>query len=342
MVINTGKSNNDLFITNERAASSKRAENQKSQGSKTVFAGNLNKAPDIIAKKREMAHKQASKLVGDVFKSAKKIEQSMSAMLDKSEELLNQRMEYKAELQNIEGQRGDLMELYGVTEDSQEYADLELLRKEKEANNPLSKVSLTEEEEAKLADIHKAGLTNFQSEMLSLDDAAREYENKAASNEKAAEALNKAWGDMKIELLKSEPMQEARDDAEELLMAANKEIIGELRDEAVDHVEEKLEDVVEEAKKKAEEKEKEEKKTEKRKEKMEKMEKALDKTKNPAGSKTDNSSIPSRHDPVDKVADNLSFYSTYQDKVSKKLTKMMDELDLIMEDLKGVQVDTNI
>lgn len=340
MVINTEKSNNNLFITNERAASGKKAENKQS-GGKTIFAGNLKSSVDMIAKKREMAHKQASRLVGDVFKSAKEIEKSMTEMLDKSEELLNQRMEYKTELKNIEDQRGNLMERYQVSEDSEEYANLELLRKERDAKNPMSSVELTEEEEARLSQIHEAGVTKFQSEMLSLDAAATEYEGKAASNEKAVDAIRKAWGDMKIELLKSEPMQDAQEEADELLMATNKEIIGDLRQEAVDHVEEKLEDVVEEAKKKAEEKEKEEETAEKRKEKMEKLGKTAEKNKN-SNTKTTDKTTPSRQDSLEKVTDNLTFYSNYQEKVGKKLTKIMDELDLIMEDLKGIEVDKNI
>ena len=303
MVVNTGKTNNDLFITNERAAASKRAANNKSNG-KTIFAGNMNKPTDIITAKRQQAQKKASKIVGDVFKSAKQIEKDMTAMLDKSQELLDQRI-----------------------------AD-------RTAKNPLSSIELTEEEEENLTEIHKAGLTNFQKEMLSMDNDVKEYENRIQSSEKAVEAIQQAWGDMKIELLKSEPMQEAQETAEDILMTANKEIIGELRDEAVDHVEEKLEDVVEEAKKKAEEKEKEESKLETKKEKQKQLEKTVEKAKNSSTSSID--SNPPRHDALDKIMDNLSSYSTQKNTADKKLKKIMDELDLIMEDLKGTEVDVDI
>lgn len=339
MVVNTGKTNNDLFITNERAAAGKRAANNKSNG-KTIFAGNMNKPTDIITAKRQQAQKKASKIVGDVFKSAKQIEKDMTAMLDKSQELLDQRIADKTAIKEIEDQRGNIMERYNVTEDSEEYKNLELLRKEKEAKNPLSSIELTEEEEENLTEIHKAGLTNFQKEMLSMDNNVKEYENRIQSSEKAVEAIQQAWGDMKIELLKSEPMQEAQETAEDILMTANKEIIGELRDEAVDHVEEKLEDVVEEAKKKAEEKEKEESKLETKKEKQKQLEKTVEKAKNSSTSSID--SNPPRHDALDKIMDNLSSYSTQKNTADKKLKKIMDELDLIMEDLKGTEVDVDI
>lgn len=335
MVVNTGKTNNDLFITNERAAASKRAAKQESNG-KTIFAGNLKKPTDLISAKRQQAQKKASKIVGDVFKSAKKIEKNMTAMLDKSQELLDQRIADKATLQEIEDQRKNIMERYNVTEDSEEYKDLELLRKEKEAKNPLSGIELTEDEQEKLTEIHKEGLTIFQSDMLFMDDAYTEYENRIQSNEKAIKAIQQAWGDMKVELLKSEPMQEAQEKSEDVLMTANKEIIGDLRKEAVDHVEEKLEDVVEEAKKKAEEKKKEESRLEDRKQKQTKLDQTVGKNKNSSISSVNTTP---RHDSLDKVMDNLSSYSTQKSTADKKLKKIMDELDLIMEDLKGTEVD---
>lgn len=335
MVVNTGNTNNDLFITNERVAASSRTAKNESNG-KTIFAGNLKKPTDLIAVKRQQAQKKASKIVGDVFKSAKKIEKNMTAMLDKSQELLDQRIADKATLQDIEDQRRNIMERYNVTEDSEEYKDLELLRKEKEAKNPLSGIELTEDEQEKLTEMHKEGLTIFQSDMLFMDDAYTEYENRIQSNEKAIKAIQQAWGDMKVELLKSEPMQEAQEKAEDVLMTANKEIIGDLRKEAVDHVEEKLEDVVEEAKKKAEEKKKKESKLEDRKEKQTKLDQTAGKNKN---SNTSSVNTTPRHDSLDKVMDNLSSYSTQKSTADKKLKKIMDELDLIMEDLKGTEVD---
>ncbi len=74
---------------------------------------------------------------------------------------------------------------------------------------------------------------------------------------------------------------------------------------------------------------------------MEKLGKTAEKNKN-SNTKTTDKTTPSRQDSLEKVTDNLTFYSNYQEKVGKKLTKIMDELDLIMEDLKGIEVDKNI
>lgn len=338
-VANTGKTNNDLFITNERAAASRRAAKTESKG-KTIFAGNMKKPTDLIAMKRQQAQKKASKLVGDVFKSAKKVESDMSAMLDKVDELREQRIEDKDSIRQLEDSRANLMEYYNVSEDSEEYDNLELLRKERDSKNPLSGITLTEEEEGKLSEIHKAGVTDFQKEMLAIDNDVKEYEGKVTSGEKAIDAIYQAFGDLKVELLKSEPMQEAEEEAEDILMAANKEIIGDLRKEAVDHVEEKLEDVVEAAKKKAEKQKEEDKKLDKRKEKQDKLDKKVDKAQ--SGTNATDNTPPVQHNPLDKVIDNLSLYSTQSSKVGQKLEKIMDELDLIMEDLKGTEVDVNI
>lgn len=340
MVIHASGVRNSLFVTNERVAAQDAEKANKN--SKTLFAGARNNPVDTIAMKRERAQKQALKVVGDVFEGEKKLDQDMQAMLDKTDELRRQRIADKESIQQMEAERGTLMELYGVSEDSEEYENLELLRKEKESQNPSLGIELTEEEEARLAQIHEAGLTGFQEEMLSLDDGIKEYEDKVTASEKSIEATQQGWADMKLERLKKDPMAKASEQAEEIMMQANKDIIGELQKEAMNHVEEKLQEVVEEAKEKAEKEKEEEEKLEERKEKKEEIEEAIEKAaENNASSEV--SAEPKASETVSRDdMDTMVAYNSEEKDPNKELKKIVEELDLIMEDLKGIEVDTNI
>lgn len=340
MVIHASGVRNSLFVTNERVAA-QHAE-KANKNSKTLFAGAGNNPVDTIALKRERAQRQALKIVGDVFEGEKKADQDMQAMLDRVDELRGQRIADKESIQQMEAERGTLMELYGVSEDSEEYEDLELLRKEKESKNPSLGITLTEEEEARLAQIHEAGLTGFQEEMLSLDDDIREYEDKVTASEKSIEAIQQGWADTKLERLKKDPMLKTSEQAEEIMMQANKEIIGELQKEAMNHVEEKLQEVVEAAKEKAEKEKEEEEKLEERKEKKEEIEEAIEKA-----AENNASSVVSEEPKASETVsrddmDTMVSYNSEEKDPNKELKKIVEELDLIMEDLKGIEVDTNI
>lgn len=339
MVIKSAGTANGLFTTNERAAFSQTAPDRKSNG-KTIFAGDMKKMTDTISVKREQAQKRALKIVGDVFDGEKSIDRDMQAMLDKCEELRDERLAYKESIAQIGNERGNLMELYGVSTDSEEYENLELLRKEKESKNLTSGIELTDEEKDKLAQIHEAGITDFQKEMLSLDESVKEYEGKIAASEQAIQVIQKSWADMKIERLKSDPMVEASEQAEEIMLQANQEIIGELRKEAVEHVEEKLEETVDAAKEQAEKKEEEQEKLEEQKEKQKELEKTIEKAKESSDSTASNNTV--RHDVLEVDMDAITSYNSGKNKIDQELEKIMDELNLIMEDLKGAEVDVNL
>ena len=152
--------------------------------------------------------------------------------------------------------------------------------------------------------------------------------------------IQKSWADMKIERLKSDPMVEASEQAEEIMLQANQEIIGELRKEAVEHVEEKLEETVDAAKEQAEKKEEEQEKLEEQKEKQEELEKTIEKAKESSDSTASNNTV--RHDVFEVDMDAITSYNSSKNKIDQELEKIIDELNLIMEDLKGAEVDVNL
>lgn len=343
--------NSGLFITNEHAARN----NQKAQNSnsgKSIFAGNFNMQENTIEIKRKLAQKRAVKIITDTFAADQKIDNDMDGLRAQQEQLKQEALEDKKVVKEIQEQRGQLMKDYNVTEDSKEHQDLELLRKERDSQNILSGVELTDDEKAKLAALHENGLTNYQKDMLELDERENIYKQRSAQKETASKSISGALSDIQIERLKHHEMVDSSKQADEIMEQANKEMIGSLYDEAKDHIDEKMEEIQEKAEEKKEkEKEEEKKKAEHKKEQLE-LEKQIEETKQNAEQIA--SSEPEREmditspvitrdvsDAQDIVAKNPD-NTLSEPKIDRELAKILDELKLLEEDIKGAKVDINM
>ena len=239
--IHTGKAVKSLFVTNENAAARRQAEKEDNNRRSTVFAGNIGVRPDSITIKKKQAQKQAMKVLMDTFDSEKKIDQGMDDVSAQMQELKDANVGYHKELEEIRGEKQELMERYGVTEDSTEYPE------------------------------------EYQQRIQELEERENLNSRYIEQNNGALKALSSCIGDMRIEQLKSNPMVEAEKQSEEILEAANKAIYGELINEGKKHIEEKMEEEKEKAEKLAEKKEEEEERLEKKEEREEKLEETQNK-----------------------------------------------------------------
>lgn len=314
LTIHAGNKEGSLFVTNENAASRHAGEKENKKGRSTVFAGDLAVRPDRITLRRKQAQEQAMKVLSDTFSTDKKVDQGINDMKNRVETLQAENVEYYREIEKIGEMRKEQMETSGITEDSQEYKDLELLRKERDS------AELTEEETERLNQIHGSGVTDYQKNMLEFDEQEKLYQGYIEGNSAEMKGIRSALSDMKLERLKSDPMVEASKQAEEILDAANKEIIGELRNEAKEHIEEKMEEEKEKAEKRAEKKEEEEKRKEKAEEREERE-----------------AAIEERRAEQDMYA-----YNDPDSQPEKELEEILDKMKLLQEDLKGAAVDKNI
>jgi len=339
LTIHAGKNSNSLFVTNENAAARRAAENDQREGKKSsIFAGDLGVGLDKIQIKRQQAQKKAMKIVGDTFAAEKELDQSMTDMAERLKVLQDETAGCHEELKRIENTRYELMGNYGVTEDSEEQADLELLRKEREANNPASNVTLDYEETKRLEKIHEKGITGYQNDMLELDEEQKVYEKNLASGEAGIKSVIASISDTKIERLKTAPMLKAQQEADEIMEAANKEIYGELINEGKEHIEEKMKEEKEQAEKRAEEKEEQEEKEEAVEERKAEMEQFIEGTKQQSEAKKEE--LPSELDQEQMAAYNDPNNSEMES--AKEIAEILDELKLIQEDIKGAAVDTNL
>ncbi len=152
---------------------------------------------------------------------------------------------------------------------------------------------------------------------------------------------------MQIERLKKHPMVDSTKQADEIMEAANKELVGDLYAEAKDHIDEKMEEAKEKAEEKAEKKEEEEtKEAERKKDKLE-LEKQIEQAKQnaaeAAGSEIRVPDQPSMDtSDMQEIIDQNSNGTNDTTKIEREIEKLVEELGLIMEDLKGSKVDMSI
>ena len=156
-------------------------------------------------------------------------------------------------------------------------------------------------------------------EMYEGEDYYKKQLNDAKAEMRAA---NGAASTIKSAMAKSQTMLKAHDTAEEIMESTRKEIVGMLIDEAKDHIDEEMEEKKEEALEKAE-KEKEEE------ERLEKIKEDKDE----------------REEFTEQVADSTQLFAeadSAMEDVQRQIKKVMDEMKLLEEDIKGAAVDTSM
>ncbi len=293
--------------------------NEKRENSTNIFAGNLNKNFDPIAQKKKEARKQAMKIVTDTWDGDRKIDRDMEERENKIAQLRHDLKQARKDSNDIKEIRAGLRENYGVLEDSQEEKDLKLLEKEIDAKTPGKDVSISKEEAERINQLKENGLTEYQKHSLELKKDEAYYDKQAYDIEKQIETENAIIRGTKLERLKKDPMVAASKQAQEVLDAASKEIVGMLMDEAKDHIDEEMEEKKEAAKKKAEEEKEEKEKLEAIKEKKEQQEELTEE--------------------ILESTEQMTEISSAQSDVLQEVKDLVNKMKLLEEDIKGAAVD---
>lgn len=315
--------------------------NGLSGGKKNVFAGNLNLGSDPIAQKRKEAQEKAFKLVKDAWENDREVEKSITSMKEHYYGLQAENLEYGKELDDIHEDEKVLQELYGVPEDSKEQEDLELLKKRQDYNNRVGEAPTAEEYE-RLAEIDKQGLTEYQQRALEMNGRAGILKKKINDNKNIMQADVANVKSILLEKLKSDPMVDAQKAAEEINQATNDEIIGMLKQDAMDYIDEKLEEAEKQADKKAEEKEEKEKLQEEIELKRAVQEAMIEQTKEAvdrAKSKEQQQETPDIG--FDEMLD-LTRNNPAASDVQQGLADIKNSMKLVEADLKGIKVDEEV
>lgn len=293
--------------------------NGKNGNRGSIFAGNLNRNFDPVAQKKKEARKQAMKIITDAWDGDRKIDGSIEESRSKIAQLRSDLKQARQDSSEIKEMRAGLRESYGVLEDSQEERDLKLLEKEIDAGIPGKNVTLSQEETERINEIKAQGLTDYQKHSLELKEDEAFYEKQAYGIEKQIETENAVVRGIKLERLKKDPMVKADKQADEVMDAASKEIIGMLMDEAKDHIDEEMEEKKEAAREKAE----------KEKEQEEKLEAAREKKKEQA----------ELTEEIIESTEQMTELSSTQSDVLQEVKDLVSKMQLLEEDIKGVAVD---
>ena len=290
---------------------------------KNVFAGELNGTQDNILLKKQQAQKQALKVVTDTWSGDKKIDDDVKERRERIKSLREEVGNAQKELNEIAEQQEVLRKRYGVDADSEEQKDLELLLKSREAKrNP--KVSLTKEEQERLAEIEGQERTEYQNRVLELDSFGDYHHDIISKAKQQIEIENNIIRETKLERLKKDPMLDAQKQADAIEEAANKEILGMLVDEGKEHIDKEQEEKKEQAAEAKEKKEEQEELLAKRKDERKEAEKRAEELAE---------SLP--------VAQLLDLDKT-QEELNREIQNIVDKMKLIEEDIKGAAVDTTL
>lgn len=285
--------------------------------SRTVYAGNfLKEFPmrEKLQQKKAEAQQRAMKIVGAVWDADKVIDDEIRQREEHIRELYEDNKDAMESLNEFRQMEDDLREGYGVAADSQEQLDLELLKRSGPGYKP------TEEEKERLAAIREDGMTEYQRRALEIDKVASYYRKVIAVNNGAAYDESKVIRNIRAERNKYHTMLDAQDQAEDVMAAARDEIIGMVEEEAKEHLDEEQENREEQAEAIEEKREEQEEILEKREEREEELEELIEDM------------------PVQEMTD----LSQTIDEVKQQIQKVLNEVNLLDEDIKGAQVDLNV
>ncbi|MBQ8315859.1 MAG: hypothetical protein IJ006_01110 [Lachnospiraceae bacterium] len=179
------------------------------------------------------------------------------------------------------------------------------------------------EEKEKLKGNNFLTSEEYEREMAELSKAESHFKGLIQDGKKYEDRTIQALTDIKIERAKSNPMVDAGKEAEAVLEAGGKEVIGMLFEEAKEHMETEFE----KQQQAAEEKAAKEKELEERIEEMRAEKKEEDDTETPAVEQLERSTRR-----MVKIAET-------GESIQKELKNVVDRLKLDLEDLKGAAVD---
>lgn len=295
----------------------RKQEEEKGKDSRNIFAGNLNLNNDTVLQKQQQAREKARKIINEAWDGDRSIDENLAERREKIRSLKEESMAEQNKLAELNQLAQELKETYGVKSDSQEQKDMDLLIKEKRSMK--GGPALSEEEQERIAQIRKEGLTPYQERMLEIDGRGSACREKIEQNDREIQVENAIIRGIKLERLKTHPMLDAQNQADEIKKAASEEIIGMLIQEARDHIDEEMEKKEEEADKIREEKEEAEKVLERRREDREEQEELLE-----------------------AITDGMLTLDQLKTDVQSEIQDVVNKMNLIAEDIKGSMVDKQL
>ncbi|MDE6607273.1 MAG: hypothetical protein K2K54_05910 [Lachnospiraceae bacterium] len=313
----TGAASNEYAAA--RKAEQNGAENKNGKViNGSVFGGNLKQKLDPVSAKKAQAQKKAMKMWSDAAGAQQKIDKDLEQRASNIENLRKEINELNNSISQISDQQEALKEQYGITEaDAQ---DLELLKKA----NSMDQVHLTEEEKAKAEQLKGQRVGEYYERYAGLESGKDIFIKDMENKQKELLAESKAITAIQNGRLKDHSMIDTQKKKDEMMIAASKDAAFGMMNEVKDKIDERQEELEEKEKEKAEEKKEEE----------ERLEAIRDKSKE---NKDDEEEVWDIAD-----TDEILQLGDATKGIKQDVKKMVNEMNLLVEDLKGAAVDKGL
>ena len=300
---------------------------------------------NALDQRKALAQKQAMRIVKDAFKGDVNLDNIITDLKDRVSALRDGISEKKAtEVENNKKLAG-LQEEYGIDPEGEEHKKVEdLARKMMAPNSPENDAALEKEME---------GLTEYQRKALNLVTKTKADGQERLQMEHEMREIISGVREIKMERLKTNPMGEAKDEAAEIMDAANRDAILSIAGDAKDKIDEKAEEEKEKAAEKAKEKKEEDRKEAARLEKEAQIEELTERIQENsefsvsqsdrmiAKAKQKRSEASTGELTENTAAESLQNISMeeIQGAVTSEVTNVLNKLSLLDEDVKGIDVD---
>ena len=304
--------------------------NNVQQRGKSVYAGGQDGSSplagnSLIEQRKKMAGRQAMKLISDAWDRNTKSMDSIDKLRELKSQKLDELRDKNKSMAEIDEQKAALMKEYGVTEDSDEMKELELLKKYQNNRMGVLTGEFSDEEIEKLKSLQGTSRSEFQARYLELNDAYNQYQKDAGDIEDEIRFLTGNIELQKNDLSASRDMEKAQDAAESIMDAASKETIGLMMQEAKDNIDKTAEEEKEKAEKVKEEKEKLQEKIDKTKERNEEQKEIIEEASEAAK--------------LDKAIGVKSQDTSSVAEAQKSINRILKDNNLISDDIKGIEID---
>lgn len=227
----------------------------------SIFAGDLlkgNQTKSLLEQKREKARKEAMQVVRTQFENDAKIDDDIKSREQKIADLRAEADSYNKSVNEIKKIRDGLQEQFGLSDEeaAEQEKTIALVNKARRAqkNGGLGQLSMDELE--RIAGM--GPLSEYQEAALACDENIDYYNGLKDEALKDILQESSIVQETKNAGVKNQGMIKSQKCAEDMLQQASQAIIGDLLEEAKEHMDEEMEELREEAKKAAEKKKEEE------------------------------------------------------------------------------------
>ena len=310
---NQGEQHN--IYVNVKSTNEKVEKQEEKEQRKTIYAADtkimqqINDMGDVKVK----AQKDAMRKLLQQFFNDMDMEQGLKDIENENEILNGKIQENREKIGTIDKLKQDLMDEYNITEDSDEYKQLQEIEKVFSPRN-----IFTEKGSEHFAQMD---LTEFQRGCMVLDGMKDYYSQQININQEQVKGNNEALNKAKVEMNKNDGMIGAVKEAEKILEDSSKSTVGKLMQLAVDQIDKKVEEAKED-KKKAEEKQEE----------KEKLIETSHETEEEKRTRKSN----------ENIIDSSSEGEKDLTEIQNKLSKLAEENQMLEDDIKGILLDTSL